>query len=134
MKPMGHPVDFPSKTPDKNSTSSFSCREVVMSDCPGRRRFSSACTKSMSMVMPAGNPSMTPPMPFPCDSPKLVRRRMFPNELNIIRCFKCFIVRIFLAKPVKASLFIPKNSHLFPNKQTAGGKIMKVSFRQHARM
>jgi hypothetical protein len=35
------------------------------------------------MVIPAGNPSITPPMPLPCDSPKLVRRRILPNELNI---------------------------------------------------
>ena len=72
-----------SKMPERNSTLSDSLREVVMRDCPGRRRSSSDCTKSISMVIPAGNPSITPPMPLPCDSPKLVRRRILPNELNI---------------------------------------------------
>ena len=83
MNPMGHPVDLPSKMPERNSTLSDSFREVVIRDCPGRRRSSSDCTKSISMVIPAGNPSITPPMPLPCDSPKLVRRRILPNELNI---------------------------------------------------
>ena len=31
-----------------------------------------------------GDPSITPPIPGPCDSPKLVKRNMFPNELNIV--------------------------------------------------
>ena len=35
------------------------------------------------MVMPAGKPSITPPTPGPCDSPKLVKQKIFPNELNI---------------------------------------------------
>ena len=38
---MGQPVDLPSNTPLSSSTSSASCREVVILLCPGRRRFSS---------------------------------------------------------------------------------------------
>ena len=38
---------------ERNSTLSDSLREVVMRDCPGRRRSSSDCTKSISMVIPA---------------------------------------------------------------------------------
>ena len=35
MKPMGQPVDLPSNMPERNSTSSGSCREEVSDDCPG---------------------------------------------------------------------------------------------------
>ena len=41
-------------------------------------------------MIPAGNPSITPPMPLPCDSPKLVSRRIFPNELNISNALKVY--------------------------------------------
>ena len=46
-KPMGHPVDLPSKMPLRSSTLSGSLREVVSALCPGRRRLSSRCMKSM---------------------------------------------------------------------------------------
>ena len=47
-----------------------SFRAVVIRDCPGRRRSSSAWTKSISMTIPAGNPSITPPTPLPSRFPK----------------------------------------------------------------
>lgn len=36
------------------------------------------------MTIPAGNPSITPPIPLPWDSPKLVSLKILPNELNIL--------------------------------------------------
>ena len=134
MNPMGHPVDLPSKMPERNSTLSDSLREVVMRDCPGRGRSSSDCTKSISMVIPAGNPSITPPMPLPCDSPKLVRRRILPNELNIsiaLRVYNevnvpvCLVIKGF--DFIKVTIFFVKRfkndnksfiSRLLENKNT----------------
>ena len=113
---------------------SDSLREVVMRDCPGRRRSSSDCTKSISMVIPAGNPSITPPMPLPCDSPKLVRRRILPNELNIsiaLRVYNevnvpvCLVIKGF--DFIKVTIFFVKRfkndnksfiSRLLENKNT----------------
>ena len=110
-----------------------------MRDCPGRRRSSSDCTKSISMVIPAGNPSITPPMPLPCDSPKLVRRRILPNELNIsiaLRVYNevnvpvCLVIKGF--DFIKVTIFFVKRfkndnksfiSRLLENKNTVWNRI-----------
>ena len=86
-KPMGQPVDTPSKTPLSSSTVSGSWRCVVRALWPGRRRFSSLCMNDRSMSMPAGMPSTTPPTPGPWLSPKVVSVNTLPNVLRIVSFF-----------------------------------------------
>lgn len=80
---MGAPVDFPSNIPDKNSGSSVSLRSVVRADWPGLRRAICRLIRAKSIAIPAGNPSITPPIAFPCDSPNVVSRNILPNVLLI---------------------------------------------------
>ena len=66
-------------------------RGVVMRDCPGRRRSSSAWISSVVMAMLDGQPSMTQPTDLPCDSPHVVTRNSVPKVLPVARvtCLSC---------------------------------------------
>jgi hypothetical protein len=57
---------------------------VVILDCPGLRLSKSNCTASTSIGIPEGQPSIIPPIALPWDSPKLVKRNIFPNEFELI--------------------------------------------------
>ena len=89
---MGHPVVFPSKTPESISTSSASFLPVVMALCPGRRRANSDCMKSRSTEMPAGIPSITPPTAAPWLSPKEVTVKSLPNVFTVMLCVVCYVL------------------------------------------
>ena len=78
------PVVIPSSTPERISTSSASRRWVVIRLCPGRRRSSSTWISSREMGSRGGQPSMTTPTAGPCDSPKVVMRKSWPNELDTV--------------------------------------------------
>ena len=60
-------------------------RGVVMRDCPGRRRSSSAWISSVVMAILDGQPSMTQPTDLPCDSPHVVTRNSVPKVLPVAR-------------------------------------------------
>ena len=57
---------------------------VTIADCPGRRLSSSLCICSKSNAIPAGQPSITPPIASPCDSPKVVSLKRCPNVFPAI--------------------------------------------------
>ena len=40
-------------------------------------------------ITPAGHPSITPPIPGPCDSPKEVSLYMFPNVFTLAKIVNC---------------------------------------------
>ena len=80
--PIGVPVVTPSNIPDKNSTLSRSFLWVTIFDWPGFLLFKSFWIDSISMAIPAGQPSITPPIAEPCDSPKVVSVKIFPNEFD----------------------------------------------------
>jgi len=77
---MGVPVVSPSKTPERISTLSASDRGVSIEERPGLRLAISLTKSSSDKGMPEGQPSITVPMPFPCDSPKVVILNAFPKE------------------------------------------------------
>src|SRR5574344_1846656 len=79
MKDSGAPVVFPSNKPERNSTSSFSERADITAPFPGFRLFNSLDISFISSLNPEGQPSMTPPMAGPCDSPKVVRQNILPK-------------------------------------------------------
>ncbi|MNS86625.1 hypothetical protein D3C72_1205350 [compost metagenome] len=79
IKPIGVPVVFPSKIPERNCTSSSSFRCVTIADCPGFLRDISNWMASKSRVIPDGHPSIMPPKASPCDSPKVVTLNKFPK-------------------------------------------------------
>ena len=81
MKPMGVPNVIPFINPDKISTRSLSFRGEVIVLWPGLRRSTSCCIASKSIGSPDGNPSITPPMATPCDSPKVVSFNIDPKVL-----------------------------------------------------
>lgn len=56
-------------------------RGVVILDCPGRRRSSSAWISSFEILSLGGTPSITQPTPLPCDSPNVVTRKAVPQVL-----------------------------------------------------
>ena len=68
----------PQETPLRISTLSASLRLVVMALCPGRRLLSSDWMKPVSISIPAGMPSTTPPTASPWLSPKVVRVNNVP--------------------------------------------------------
>ena len=76
---MDVPVVLPSKMPDRKVTLSGSTRGVVIRDCPGRRLSSSFWTNSISISIPGGQPSITPPTASPWDSPNDVSLKIFPK-------------------------------------------------------
>src|SRR6185295_13420726 len=80
---MGVPVVWPSNNPDKIWMVSDSLRGVVIFDWPGRRRSRSGWISASESLSRGGQPSMTTPTPPPCDSPHVVIRNKWPNELDI---------------------------------------------------
>ena len=50
---------------------------------------------SKSIAIPAGQPSITPPMAMPCDSPKVVKAKCFPKRFEAI--LELFFDLIFIA-------------------------------------
>ncbi len=76
---IGVPVVFPSKTPERISTRSFSCRGETSGDVPGRRRSRNVWTSLSSSAMPGGQPSTTAPTAVPWLSPNVVIRKFVPK-------------------------------------------------------
>ena len=58
----------------------------VKLDIPGLLKFTFSWILSKSILKPAGNPSITPPIIFPWDSPKVVSLNKLPNPLDIYSC------------------------------------------------
>ena len=88
---IGVPNVTPSITPLSHSTSSSSRKargetpafrliasSPLASNLPARLSSASRII-SMSIRTPAGTPSSTPPIALPCDSPKEVKTKFFPN-------------------------------------------------------
>src|SRR5262245_9888983 len=80
---MGRPSVRPSKTPERISTRSVSWRGEVSRLWPGRRRSRSRWISAALIGSRGGQPSTTTPTPPPCDSPKVVMRKIVPSELDI---------------------------------------------------
>ena len=93
IKPMVVPVVFPSYVPERNSTLSASLRGVVNADCQCLRLFISFCINSMSSVIPAGQPSITPPRAAQCDSPNEVSLNIFPKVFKAV--FLYYVASLF---------------------------------------
>ena len=70
-------VTFPTR-PDTNFGRSGSFRAVAVGLLPGARRSRKACSRSRSMAIPAGSPSMVTPMAAEWDWPKMVNRNRSP--------------------------------------------------------
>ena len=68
---------------DKIETLSLSFLWVVNLDWPGFLLSISYEIRSKSILCPAGQPSIIPPMALPWDSPKVVNLKIFPKELFI---------------------------------------------------
>src|SRR5436853_6253231 len=64
---------------------SDSLRGVVILDWPGRRRSRSGWMSASESFSRGGQPSTTTPTPPPWDSPHVVMRNKWPNELDMRR-------------------------------------------------
>jgi hypothetical protein len=84
---------MPSKTPDMITASSGSFRRVLAADIPGRLRLSIDWMIPSFKGILGGQPSMTTPIPFPCDSPQVVILNNFP------KVFPGMIVSLMSAMP-----------------------------------
>src|SRR5512137_2636875 len=83
---MGDPVVNPLQIPLSISGWSDSCLFVVPSR-PLLRRDRSAVKSSVLTGIPGGQPSITIPMEFPWDSPKMVTLNKIPNEFICKRVY-----------------------------------------------
>ena len=84
MREIGVPVVFPSKTPERISAESDSFRLVVYLLCPGFLLSRKLWMSSSEIGMPAGQPSITTPIPGPWDSPHVVMRNIEPKDEPLI--------------------------------------------------
>ena len=97
---IGVPVLTPSKTPLKISTLSSSFRCVSNLLFPGFLLSSSLWINSSSILRPEGTPSTIHPIALPCDSPKVVKLKIFPKVLKLIffilfkllKCYLCYFL------------------------------------------
>src|SRR2546425_42785 len=79
MIAIGEPSVRPSNRPDRTSARSGSSRGDVTALCPGRRRSRSRWISSTVNGRRGGQPSTTTPTAPPCDSPKVVTRKICPK-------------------------------------------------------
>src|SRR5512136_1636548 len=78
---IGVPVVLPSKTPERISTRSSSFLDVEALWAPGLRRSNSDWMSASLRSRFGGQPSMTAPRAFPCDSPNVVTLKSEPKVL-----------------------------------------------------
>ena len=71
--------DIIEKIPERKMTSSDSFLCDIAEFNPVFLLCSSFSIMLKSIDNPEGQPSMTPPIAAPCDSPKMVRLKLFPN-------------------------------------------------------
>jgi hypothetical protein len=79
----GAPVVNPFQVPLINFGKSGSLRGVVPG-APLRRRERSPIKSASVRGIPGGMPSITTPMPFPCDSPKMLSLKICPNVFIVL--------------------------------------------------
>ena len=78
------PVVLPSNTPERISTESDSFRFVVYLLCPGLLLSRKLWISASEIGIPAGQPSITTPIPGPWDSPHVVIRNIEPKDEPLI--------------------------------------------------